>query len=241
MVRIGLASFACKNKDISFNMSQIERAMREAQGKVDLLCFGEAYLQGFASLCWDYAVDREMALTLDSQAICQLRQWTKAYGVALLTGYIEREKECLYSSCVVIADGEILCNYRRITKGWKNYWKTDEHYREGDKTGAFTFHNREIRLALCGDMWDCPEKFKTEHLLIWPVYVNFTVEQWNNEEMDAYAKQASSVAEHVLLVNPMDDEPKNHGGSFYFRHGKIVDRLPFDQEGILIVDMDDAI
>ena len=68
-------------------MSQIERALREAQGKVDLLCFGEAYLQGFDCLCWDYAVDKEMALELNSQAICQLREWSKAYGTALLTGY----------------------------------------------------------------------------------------------------------------------------------------------------------
>lgn len=108
-MRIGLASFACRNRDVPFNMSQIERAMREAQGKVDLLCFGEAYLQGFDSLCWDYAVDKAMALELNSETICQLRQWSKAYGTALLTGYIEREGESLYSSCVVIEDGEILC------------------------------------------------------------------------------------------------------------------------------------
>ena len=85
-MRIGLVSFVCKNRDISFNMSQIERALREAQGKVDLLCFGEAYLQGFDCLCWDYAVDKEMALELNSQAICQLREWSKAYGTALLRG-----------------------------------------------------------------------------------------------------------------------------------------------------------
>ena len=240
-MRIGLASFACRNRDVPFNLSQIERAMREAQGKVDLLCFGEAYLQGFDSLCWDYAVDKEMALELDSEAIGQLRQWSKAYGTALLTGYIEREGECLYSSCVVIEDGEILRNYRRITKGWKEYWRTDGHYKEGGGTGKFTFHHREIRLALCGDLWDCPEKFKTEHLLIWPVYVNFTVDEWNSRELDAYAGQASLVAEHVLMVNPIDYEPQSHGGSFYFRNGKIIDRLPFDREGILVVDVDGAI
>ncbi|MCI8840571.1 MAG: carbon-nitrogen hydrolase family protein [Oscillospiraceae bacterium] len=239
-MRIGLVSFTCKNRDISFNMSQIERALREAQGKVDLLCFGEAYLQGFDCLCWDYAVDKEMALELNSQAICQLREWSKAYGTALMTGYIEREKECLYSSCAVIDDGEILYNYRRITKGWKEYWKTDGHYREGDKAGEFTLHNHKIMLALCGDLWDCLEKFKTDRLLIWPVYVNFTVEEWNRQEMDAYARQASLAAEQVLMVNPLDHEPQNHGGSFYFRDGKIVDRLPFDQEGILVVEIADA-
>ena len=49
---IGLVSYRCKDKDISFNMSQIERALRDTAGKVDLLCFGETFLQGFNSLCW---------------------------------------------------------------------------------------------------------------------------------------------------------------------------------------------
>lgn len=236
-MRIGLASFVCKNKNISFNMTQMERAMREAQGKVDLLCFGEAFLQGFDSLCWDYAIDKEMAVELNSETICQLRTWSKAYGVPLLTGYIEKEKECLYSSCVVIEDGQILYNYRRITKGWRDFWKAEAHYKEGDKAGKFIFHNHEIGLALCGDLWDCPEKFRTNHLLIWPIYVNFTAQEWDRQEMEAYVKQASSAAKHVLMVNPIDHKPRNHGGAFHFCNGEIVDRLPFDQEGILIVDL----
>lgn len=240
-MRVGLAAFVCKNRDVSFNMSQIERAMRESQGKADLLCFGEAYLQGFDSLCWDYTIDKEMALEMTSETVCQLRRWSKEYGIALLTGYIEKEKECLYSSCIVIEDGEILHNYRRITKGWKEYRKTDGHYREGSKSEEFTFHTHQIKLALCGDMWDCPEKFKTKDLLIWPVYVNYTVEEWNREELGSYARQAASAAEHVLLINSIDFEPQNHGGAFHFSNGKILDRLPFDQEGILIVDIDDAV
>ena len=240
-MRIGLAVFECKNRNVSFNLSQIERAMQASQGKLDLLCFGEAYLQGFDSLCWDYAVDREMALEMKSEIVCQLRRWSKKYGVALLTGYIEKENECLYSSCIVIEDGEILHNYRRITKGWKEYWKTDEHYREGNGTEDFLFHNHQIRLALCGDMWDYPEKFQTKHLLIWPVYINFTIEEWERAEMVSYARQAALAAEHVLMVNPIDSDPQNHGGAFYFFNGTIRDRLPFDQEGILMIDIDDAV
>lgn len=240
-MRIGLASLECKNRNIVFNMAQIEKAMREVQGKVDLLCFGEAYLQGFDSLCWDYTIDKKIALELNSEPIFQLCKWSKTYGMALLTGYIEKEKEQLYSSCIVIENGKILCNYRRITKGWKEYEKTDEHYKEGCKAEKFTFRNREIRIALCGDMWDCPEKFKTDHLLIWPVYVNFTVDEWNSREIKAYAKQASLVAEHVLMINPIDHEPQNHGGAFHFCNGEIIDNLPFDQSGILIVDIDDAV
>lgn len=49
-MKIGLVSFECKNKDIDFNLSQIHKAMSEMQGKVDVLCFGETFLQGFVSL-----------------------------------------------------------------------------------------------------------------------------------------------------------------------------------------------
>lgn len=90
-MRVGLASFECRNRDVAFNLSQIERAMREAQGKIDLLCFGEAYLQGFDCLCWDYEADREVAAEPASEPVRRLCAWSREYGVALLTGYIERE------------------------------------------------------------------------------------------------------------------------------------------------------
>ena len=237
-MKVGLASFVCKNKDITYNLSQIERGMREAQGKAELLCFGEAYLQGFDSLCWDYETDKNMAVALDSAPIRQLCAWTKKYGVALLTGYMERAQDSIYSSCVVIADGQILHNYRRISRGWKEYWRTDEHYKEGGMIDAFAFHGRRISLALCGDLWDYPEKFKTDNLLIWPVSVNFSPEEWERSELDEYARQAALAANDVLMINPIDDSP-THGGSVYFHGGKVAGRLAFDREDMLIVEIDD--
>ena len=92
--------------------------------------------------------------------------------------------------------------------------------------------------ALCGDMWDFPERFKTDHLLIWPVYVNYSTEEWEQKELKEYAKQAALAAEHVLMINPINDCSQCHGGSFHFYKGQIITRLPFDQEKILIVDTD---
>lgn len=237
-MRIGLVSYRCKNKDIAFNLGQIERAMRETHGKADLLCFGEAYLQGFDALCWNYETDRGIALETTSEPIRQLARWTKQYHMALLTGYIEREREQLYSSCLVLADGEILHNYRRISKGWKESSKTDAHYAEGNGTGAFRLQDKKITLALCGDLWDFPERFKTDGLLIWPVYVNFSVGEWEAQELAGYARQASRTAGSVLMVNPIDRDPENHGGAFFFKNGSIAARTPFDQEKILIVDVE---
>ena len=235
-MRIGLASYRCENRNIEFNMSQIERALIESKGKADVLCFGEAFLQGFDALCWDYVIDKDIAVELTSEAINQLRAWTAKYKISLIVGYIERDAEELYSSCVAIEGGEIVHNYRRISKGWKEYSKTDNHYQEGRDVVSFRLRGKEMTIALCGDLWEYPERFKTESLLIWPVYINFTIDEWKSGTLDEYAEQAALASKDVLMINSIDSDPVNHGGSFHFREGRIIERIPFDEEGILIVE-----
>lgn len=236
-MRIGLVSYRCKNRDVQFNISRIEQAMKRSEGKADLLCFGEAFLAGFDSLCWDYDKDKSAAVELSSDAVARLCDLTVSYGVSLLTGCIEKDRDRLYSSCIVISDGKIVHNYRRISKGWKDYTITDGHYCEGTETKPFVLMGKKMNIALCGDLWDFPERFRGADLLIWPVYVNFTLQEWNSGALDDYAAQAASVAKDVLMINPLDSDPVNHGGSFHFRDGQIAARLPFDEEGILIIDI----
>ncbi len=233
-MRIGLASYRVENKNTEFNISQIERAMKEAEGKVDILCFGEAVLQGFDSLCWNYEEDKDMAVSTDSETMSRIKKLTLKYGMAIAFGYIERDGECLYSSYAVIDAGEMIHNYRRISRGWKEFSRTDNHYREGTDISEFTFRGKKIMVGLCGDLWDYPERFKTDNLLIWPVYVNFGLDEWNQEILD-YAEQAAGIADDVLMINPIDNNPVNHGGSFYFHKGELVERSPFDTETVLII------
>ncbi len=234
-MRIGLACFPCRNRDASFNLAQIGRAMRAARGRADLLCFGEAFLQGFDALCWEYETDRHMAVEQDSAPMQQLRAWTEEYGVALLTGYLERAEDRLYSSCAILADGGILHNYRRISRGWKEFRRTDGHYREGDDTAPFRFREAQITIALCGDLWDAPERFRTGGLLIWPVYCSYSPAEWEAEQLSAYAAQAALAADRTLMVNVLDEGGDSHGGCCLFRNGQAADRLPFGEEGILYV------
>ena len=161
-MRIGLVSYRCENRNIAYNMKQIELAMQRSAGKADLLCFGEAFLQGFNALCWDYDRDQAIALGRSSETISQLRSWTKRYGIALIAGYIEKDREKLYSSCVALSDGEMIHNYRRISKGWKEYSKTDGHYCEGNETDPFYLQGKGMKLALCGDLWEFPDRFRTD-------------------------------------------------------------------------------
>ena len=235
-MKIGLVSYEFRNNDIPFNIAQMERAMRAAQGSADLLCFGETFLQGFDALSWKYEQDRDAAISADSPVIEQLRGLTQQYGVDLLFGYIERCGDAIYSSCAVIENGNLLHNYRRVSRGWKEYTITDEHYREGSDTSGFLYHGQPVTIALCGDLWDFPERFRTDHLLIWPVYVSFSLDEWTRYEVE-YAEQAQLAARKVLMINSISQEPRSCGGAFYFKDGRIEKKLPYDTEDILIVNI----
>ena len=95
-MKIGLAQYKFINKDITFNLSQIEKALKNASERVDLLCFGEAFLQGFDSLSWKYEEDKNVAMTKDSLEMQTICTWSKEYNVAIAFGYIEKENDTLY-------------------------------------------------------------------------------------------------------------------------------------------------
>lgn len=235
-MKIGLAVYEFKNNDPAFNISQIEKAMSGLRGSVDLLCFGECFLQGFDSLVWDYERDKNVAVSANSETMERLCGLTLKYGVDLLIGYMERSGEKIYSSCALIEKGKLVHNYRRISKGWKEYTITDEHYCEGSETDEISYRGRIFGIALCGDLWDYPEKFKTTGVLIWPIYVNFGENDWAGYEAE-YAQQAGLAAEKTLLVNSVSHDPDAIGGAFCFENGRIKDRLSYGTEGVLTVDI----
>ena len=104
---------------------------------------------------------------------------------------------------------------------------------------GFRFHGKDFMLGLCGDLWDEPKRFKAEGLLIWPVYVNYSEEQWQ-EEMKEYAAQAKLAAKDVCMINSISEEPASVGGAFYFEDGSLVNEPVFGVENILIVGYDDV-
>lgn len=237
-MKIGLVSYEFNNGEIEYNIKKIEKAIISANGKADLLCFGETFLQGFDSLPWNYEIDKNIAITKDSFIMDKLKNLSEKYNIDLGIGYIEREREQIFSSFVVIEKGKIIHNYRRITKNWKEYLITDEHYCEGKISASFIYKNREFKIALCGDLWICPEKFKTNGILLWPVYCNFSKDEWENTEQYDYAKQSKLASDNVLLVNSITkDEPISVGGAYYFKNGKIEKSLELNKEDILFVEI----
>ena len=62
-MKFALASARIVDRDINCNLSQMERYMKEAKEVgADLVCFGEAFLQGFNALSWQYEEDNKKGM-----------------------------------------------------------------------------------------------------------------------------------------------------------------------------------
>ena len=197
---IALASKALVNGDVSANLSTMLDTMAEAAGRgAALVCFGEAFLQGFDSLCWDYDTDRFMALTRDDTPIRRIREASRSLGVDVMFGFIEREGEALYSSCRLVERGDVACCYRRMSRGWT------------------------CAMALCWNLWDnTQDRFRLgEDILFWPVYCGYTPEAWRSGARAEYAARCRDDAPLTLLIDSIC-EGDSQGGCAAFRAGETV-------------------
>ena len=252
-MRIALAAVGLKTNDTERNKDRIISVLREYGGRADMAVFGETFLQGFDCLACEYARDRETAVTQDSPVIGEIRAAAARNRIAAALGYVERDGEKLYSSLLVIGkDGGTIADYRRISPGWKEK-RADGHYREGDRFLTFPFEGRRFSAALCGDLWYDENIRKMRELapdiVLWPVYVDYTEDEWNASVKYEYARQAARACENVLFVNPVCLDPARpagtdpgedvfgpaRGGAAYFRGGEIALERAAGKEGVLVV------
>ncbi len=245
-MKIALASAPTADKDIQKNLTYIAQAAEQCRGDADLIVFGEAVLQGFNCLTWEYEKDRKTAVSQTDAPIAQIRRIAKENHMAISFGYIEKSGDLLYSSQLVIDSfGTILFNYRRVSAGWKFSWLTDSRYREGEHFGSFSYMGRKFSIGLCGDLWTegKPEEMRGENadIVLWPVNCNFEPEEWNRTVKYEYAVQAALCGDKVLYVNPFcvnpDAEDCSTGGAAYFKKGVIASELPAGGSGILLVEI----
>jgi len=242
-MKVALASKKFINNDVDYNLKVILETMEEGKDLgAELVCFGEAFLQGFDALCWtDYVRDLEIAISSESDIMEAMKEKSIEFSVAVAFGYIEKENDSMYSSYIIIDQGKVITNYRRISKGWKEYSKTDHHYCEGANTDAFIWKGRSWKIGLCGDVYVFPERFQVkEEILVWPIYMNFTIEGWNASFRKEYSAWAKDRGKQVLMINSLSEESgvlDAFGGSYYFYDGEIIADLAMGEEGVLLVEI----
>ena len=237
-IKIALASKAFINGDTAANLQTMLRTMQEAaQLGAELVCFSEAFLQGFDGLTWQWEQDKDIAVSRESTEIHRLCRASDEWGVDVAFGYIEREGERLYSSYMLIEKGRIHTNFRRISRGWKEYTRTDAHYCEGEGAALLDYRGRRFTMALCGDLFDHREAFCLgAEVLLWPIYRDCSLEGWAGGVTEEYARQCCGVAPLTCVVNAICP-PEGFGGCWLFEQGEVKAQLSPGNEGLLLVEV----
>ena len=196
-MKIALAAVGFYERDIEYNRNKIIKCLKENSGKVDLILFGETFLQGFEALDWKYETDQHMALSVSDSNIQTIQKAAEENALAVSFGFLEKAEDKIYSSQLTIgADGNILNLFRRVSKGWRESF-ADEHYAEGDMFTKFEYLGKTFSIGLCGDLWDEKNVMQIKKLradvVLWPVYTDFPAKEWNTEMKKNWQKAVPSV------------------------------------------------
>lgn len=237
-MKIALAQAISKNNDIKANLLTLHKyVIRAKEAGADSVFFGEAFLQGFGALSFNYETDKAIALSSQSPELYFLSRLATDKRIAIGFGFYRQEKEKIFSSYLVYeANGSTLVLYDRFSSGWKT--KTaDSHYASGTGIKGFNLNGHYFGLALCGDLFDDEilssvqsEKYDG---YIWPVYLSWDEKRWTRE-LPIYAKRASSIDAETYLIGSISSSPKAVGPAAVFASGKILCSIPFGVEGLLI-------
>ncbi len=223
------------------NIQTIEEALKQAaEDESDLLVFGEAFLHAFAALQFNYERDIQIASSLSSLELAKISALAKKYKIAIAFGYYENAKGVIHSSYLVLdKNGKRLCNYRRVSEGWR-IQEACADYREGKEFISFKLKDKSFGIIICGDFWEdylLPQIIELDDKVdafLWPVHCDYKVETWEKIDKADYIKRSEILAKPVLFCNNFcKEENYAKGGAYLWHQGKTYAEMPMGKRGIL--------
>jgi len=78
-------------------------------------------------------------------------------------------------------------------------------------------------------------------IVFWPVYTDFSCDEWNESMKYEYAVQACKFCKNVLYVNSVCIDKERvevaQGGAAHFVNGDIIDEITSGSENVLLVEV----
>lgn len=241
MPRIGLCVQLSEENKPAENLRRMSEMAREAQqNDLDALFFGEAYIQGFDSLVFQPDADMNIALSLDSETIKEIRKLAIQCRLALGFGFYELDCGRIFASYLVFdRNGQTICHYRRISPGWR-IPDAPPCYREGAQLSRFTIRGTSFGLMVCGDFWtdslmaDIKTMDAQVDAVLWPVHCDYPLANWEASTREAYRERTKLLSKPVLFVNNLHLAPdRAKGGAYCWHQGVQRVEMPAGQAGIL--------
>lgn len=198
----------------------------------DLYVFGEAFLQGFDSLIFEYKHDINIAISENDAAIAAIKKLARENKCAIAFGFYENDKGAIYSSYMVMdKTGKKCFKYQRISTGWR-ISSACADYREGKDFGIFSLDGKIFSCFVCGDFWEDSLLENISALdsqvdaFLWPVHCDYTVEKWEGSEREEYQKRTAILAKPVFFCNNYCTESEAaKGGAAVWKQGNALASL----------------
>lgn len=236
-MKIGLAS-VYSQEDIKKNIQTIINYLNEYR-HLDLLLFSESFLQNFNSLTFEYEKDIKIAIEQNSPIFNIIKDTCIKNNISVGFGYYENVSNQIYCSYMIINNnGDIINNYRRISKGWRIPNCDINFYKEGKDIIPFTLGNYKFVTLLCGDFWSDAIKDKVIKIIkkeninvfLWPNHLDYEIKKFDTEIKD-YKERTSNIEIPTLLIN--DHSKSSYGGAIVFENNKILKLLEMGSIGLL--------
>lgn len=228
------------------NASRIKVMMSESKLKgAEYLLLGEGVLNGFSGLTWNYNEDmNNNVVDTNSLVFKSLYEYCASESIGLGLGYYEEDEGKIYSSYQVIdPDGRMNTNYRRISKGWKIPELKDKRYSEGDKLVDIRLGDSFCTIGICGDLWeeDICEMLRNHKsdTIIWPVYIDYSIKEWNDSARVDYLERIKSLGKRVILINSIGvtEDSANGGLINASQKGEVIDECEMMVDDLLIIEL----
>lgn len=224
--------------NLAKNLATIEQIVKTT--KSDLFVFGEAFLQGFDALSFEYKNDIKIALPENSIEIAKVKNLAKENASAIAFGFYENASGTIFASYLVVdKSGKTICKYRRVSTGWRHQ-NACADYREGENFQSFQLGDKRFGILVCGDFWEdklLPQIVELDaevDAFLWAVHCDYTTERWEKTEHAEYKKHTAILAKPVFFCNNYTaNELSAKGGAYVWQQGREIKALDVGKPGVL--------
>lgn len=141
--------------DKESNFNEIRALIDNAKTKADLLVLPELFATGYAFVSKEEA--EAMAEAQNGPTADFLKDLSLITGATLVGGFIEKEDDKIYNSCLIVSDGKVLDTYRKIHL----FNKEKIWFSPGNKPlQVYDIKGVKIGVMICFD-WLFPETSRT--------------------------------------------------------------------------------
>jgi NAD+ synthase (glutamine-hydrolysing) len=240
-LRLALAQVNLVVGDVCGNTQRIIELTAQARDELraDLVLFPELSLCGYPpeDLLFHNGLRRQVTAALE-------RVRTETSGIALLVGYPEYAPGGIYNAAMMCRDGALLLNYRK--QELPNYKVFDEkrYFKQGREARVCELAGVRVATLICEDIWEPgPARGAAAAGAQLLVVINgspYSLHYQSRRE-SVVRERVRESGLPVVYLNLLggQDELVFDGGSFVMdADGRVVQRMPWFEQGLFLVEVD---